>query len=62
MTDSEVEKRMRVLSAPIERQIMMCDSREEIMMLASVLLTRAVHMFDSTIEEDGRKQMMKSYT
>lgn len=62
MTDSEVRKRMEELSAPIDRQIMMCDSREEVMMLASVMMIKVISMYDSTITEEGRKEMMKSYT
>ncbi len=62
MTNSEVEKRMRVLSAPIEQQIMMCDSTEEVLMLASVMLTRAMKIYDTTITEEGRKEMMRGYT
>ncbi len=62
MTNSEVEKRMRVLSAPIEQQIMMCDSTEEVLMLASVMLTRAMKIYDNTITEEGRKEMMRGYT
>ncbi len=62
MTNSEVEKRMRVLSAPIEQQIMMCDSTEEVLMLASVMLTRAMKIYDITITEEGRKEMMRGYT
>lgn len=62
MTNSEVEKRMRVLSAPIEQQIMMCDTTEDIMMLASVMLTRAMDMYDNTITKESRKELMRSYT
>lgn len=62
MTDSEVRKRMAELSAPIDRQIMMCDSREEVLMLASVMMIKVISMYDSTITEEGRKEMMKSYT
>jgi len=61
MTDSDVAKRMEVLSAPIEQQIMMCDSTEDIMMLASVMLTRAMNIYDNTITEEGRKELMRSY-
>ena len=36
---------------------MMCDSREEVLMLASVLLTRVKDMFDTQIGTDGRREI-----
>lgn len=57
MSDKNTLERMAELSKPIDQQIMMCDSREEVLMLASVLLTRVKDMFDTQIGTDGRREI-----
>ena len=57
MSDSVTLTRMAELSKPIDQQIMMCDSREEVLMLASVLLTRVKDMFDTQIGAAGRREI-----
>ena len=57
MSDSDTLTRMAELSKPIDQQIMMCDSREEVLMLASVLLTRVKDMFDTQIGTEGRREI-----
>ena len=52
---SDVGNRMQELMEPIERQIMMCDSREDVLMLACAMLDRAKSIFDSQISVEGRK-------
>ena len=54
-----VKERMRELCKPVEQQIMMCDSREEILMMACAMLTHVKTMLDSQIGIDGRKQIIK---
>lgn len=54
-------KRMKELFEPIEQQILMCDSAEEILMFASVMLTKCITIFDSQIGEDGRKEIINGY-
>ena len=55
----EVQERMRELCKPVEQQIMMCDSREDILMMACAMLTHVKTMLDSQIGIDGRKQIIK---
>ena len=55
----EVAKRMTELSAPIERQILMCDNREELLMMACVMLQRTREIFDQELTVDGRKRMFE---
>ncbi len=50
---------MRELSKPIDEALLMCDDREEILMLASVMMVRLKDMFDSQIGVEGRKTMFK---
>ena len=58
---NEVAKRMAELASPIEQQILMCDSREEILMMACVMLQRTRELFDLEIGVDGRKKMFRDF-
>ena len=60
MSDRSVlQTRMRELSKPIDEALLMCDDREEVLMLASVMMIRLKNMFDSQIGVEGRKTMFK---
>jgi hypothetical protein len=54
-----VEERMRELCKPVEQQIMMCDSREEILMMACAMLQHVKTMMDTQIGVEGRKQILE---
>ena len=56
-----VSERMSELVEPIEQQIMMCDSREEVLMMACVMLQRTRELFDLEIGVDGRKKMFRDF-
>ena len=58
---NEVSDRMGELAEPIERQIMMCDSREELLMMACVMLQRTKEIFDQELTVEGRKRMFKDF-
>jgi len=59
MNDHDVKKRMMELMDPINRQIMMCDDREDLLMLASCMMILVKDLFDNEIGEEGRKLMFK---
>lgn len=59
MPDNYTIRRMAELSEPIDKQIMMCDSSDEVLMLACVLLQRVKLMMDTQIGKDGRKEIFK---
>ena len=62
MYDKEVvRKRMDELMVPIDRQIMMSDSREELLMIACAMMQRTTEIFDAQLGVEGRKQMYKDY-
>jgi hypothetical protein len=61
MTNDSVRQRMAVLMEPIDQQIMMCDNREELLMLACAMLTSVKDIFDQEIGEPGRRHMFRSY-
>ena len=56
---SDITDRMEKLCLPIDRQIMMCDSREDILMMACLMLSKVKTMLDSQIGIDGRKEILK---
>jgi hypothetical protein len=56
-----VAQRMDELMGPIDRQIMMSDSREELLMLACAMMQRTTEIFEAELGENGRKQMYKDY-
>lgn len=55
-----IQARMKELMQPIDQQIMMCDNREDILMMACVMLTQCKTMLDSQIGVAGRKQILES--
>ena len=57
MTD--VQERMQELCQPIEQQILMCDSSEEILMMACAMLTHVKTMMDTQIGVEGRKTILE---
>jgi len=57
----QVRRRMDELMRPIDRQIMMSDSREELLMIACAMMQRTTEIFEAQIGVNGRKQMYKDY-
>ena len=55
----DVQERMRELCKPIEQQILMCDSREDVLMMACAMLQHVKTMMDSQIGVEGRKQILE---
>ena len=60
MDNAEVKLRMMELRRPIDEVIMMCDSREDILMLASVMQVALKDIYDTQIGAKGRKMMFKA--
>jgi hypothetical protein len=56
-----VQQRMAELMRPVDQQIMMCDDRDEVLMMACVMLQRVKEIFDSQLGTEGRKQMFKDF-
>jgi len=57
----QVRRRMDELMRPIDRQIMMSDSREELLMIACAMMQRTTEIFEAQLGVNGRKQMYKDY-
>jgi hypothetical protein len=50
---------MLELMKPIEQQILMCDNREDLLMMACAMLQHVKTIFDLELGEEGRKQMFE---
>jgi len=60
MTHSDrITSRMLELMKPIEQQILMCDNREDLLMMACAMLQHIKTIFDLELGEEGRKQMFE---
>lgn len=56
---SRIEQRMAELMEPVDQQLLMCDDRNEQLMMACAMLQRVRGVFDLHIGEAGRKTMFK---
>ena len=57
---SDIQDRIAELMQPIDQQIMMCDDREDVLMLACAMLQRVREIFDSQLSVEGRKKMFRN--
>ena len=62
MDKDKIKVRMSELVRPIDEAILMCDDREEVLMLASVMQVRLKDIYDTQIGVQGRKTMFKDLT
>ena len=62
MNNDRIRVRMSELVRPIDEAILMCDDREEILMMASVMMIRLKDIFDTQLGVQGRKTMFKDLT
>ena len=58
---NNISKRMAELMEPIDQQILMCDDREDMLMMACAMLQRTREIFDQTLGPKGRMRMFKDY-
>lgn len=54
-----IEYRMSELMEPIDRQMLMCDNREDQLMLACAMMQRVRELFDLHLGVEGRKKMFE---
>jgi len=53
--------RMQELMMPVEQQIMMCDTREDLLMMACAMMQRTHEIFVNELGEDGAQLMYKDF-
>jgi hypothetical protein len=58
---SRIEQRMAELMSPVDQQLLMCDDRNDQLMMACAMLQRVREVFDYQLGEAGRKEMFKDY-
>ena len=61
MNKDNVAKRMEELMAPVEQQIMMCDDRQELLMMACAMMQRTHEIFLQELGENGAKLMYEDF-
>lgn len=59
MQNQDIKQRMSELMAPVDQQIMMCDDREDLLMMACAMLQRVNEIFTQELGEHGRDQMFR---
>jgi hypothetical protein len=59
MQNQNIEKRMSELMSPVDQQIMMCDDRQDLLMMACAMLQRVDEIFTQELGQDGRAQMFR---
>ena len=59
MDNEQVKERMTELMVPVERQLLMCDSTEDQLMMACAMLQRVSELFVLHLGEQGSKMMFK---
>ena len=62
MNEDKIKLRMSELIRPIDEAIMMCDSREEVLMLASLMQVSLKDIYDAQLGVVGRKQMFTGFS
>tara|TARA_R110000868_G_scaffold1546_2_gene12320 strand:+ start:413 stop:604 length:192 start_codon:yes stop_codon:yes gene_type:complete len=61
MDVDKVSKRMEELGRPIDEAILLCDNRDDLLMLASLMAITLRNIYDLNIGENGRKQMFTEF-
>ncbi len=59
MQNRNIEQRMTELMAPVEQQILMCDDREDLLMMACAMLQRVNEIFTQELGKTGRDMMFR---
>jgi hypothetical protein len=59
MTNEEVQERMKVLIDPVDKAIMNCESGEDMLMLASIMITSAAGIFESVLGKEQSKGLIE---
>ena len=58
---NKTRQRMQELMAPVEQQIMMCDDRHDLLMMACAMMQRTHEIFEMELGEEGAKRMYADF-
>ena len=61
-SDTEkLERRISRLMMPVETQIMMCDDTNDLVLLATGMLRKAIFLLDNQYQSEARKALVESF-
>lgn len=55
----EIKQRMMELMEPIDKQILMCDNDQDMLMMACVMLQRTQEIYTTILGENGARLMFE---
>ena len=55
----KTKNRMVELMRPVDQQILMCDDREDVLIMACDMVQRCKEIFDTQLGKEGRKLMFR---
>ena len=58
--EEQLQLRSKELSQPIHQQIMMCDNEQDVVLLASSMLSHSVHILDQHYGIQARNELLKT--
>lgn len=62
VSDTEkLERRISRLMMPVETQIMMCDDTNDLVLLATGMLRKAIFLLDNQYQSEARKALVESF-
>jgi hypothetical protein len=56
----KTKNRMVELMRPVDQQILMCDDREDVLIMACAMMQRCKEIFDTQLGKEGRKLMFRN--
>lgn len=59
LSKEEIKQRMQELMAPIDKQILMCDNDQDMLMMACVMLQRTQEIYTALLGENGARLMFE---
>jgi hypothetical protein len=62
MNQNNINQRLAELMEPINRQIMMCDEKTELLMLAFAMMNRSRDIIDQQLGENKRRLLFKEHS
>ncbi len=62
MNQNNINQRLAELMEPINRQILMCDEKTELLMLAFAMMNRSRDIIDQQLGENKRRLLFKEHS
>ena len=62
MDANNIDKKVAELMEPINRQIMMCDDENDLLMLAFAMMNRSRDIIDQQLGERKRRELFKEHS